>query len=101
MPTVPQRGRAEMTSRVQSGSRTPPILPDVNQDSGDRGRERKRSEVSVSNRGVSGAWDVDTKEHHRCQFTPPATPCSSPGYKGFPGAAWERFEFFVIGNDRA
>ena len=95
-----------MTSRVQSGSRTPLILPDVNQDSGDRGRERcepgdrKRSEVSASNRGVSGAWDV-TKEHHRCQFTPPATPCSSPGYKGFPGAAWERFEFFVIGNERA
>ena len=41
------------------------------------------------------------KEHHRCRFTPPATPCSSPGYMVFLGAAWEQFELFVIGNDIA
>ena len=107
LPKVPQRGRAEMTSRAQNGSKTPPILRDMNQDNRDRGRERcepgdrKRSEVSASNRGVSRAWDWTQKKHHRCRFTPPATPCSSPGYKVFQGTAWEQFELFVIGNDIA
>lgn len=67
MPKVPQRGTAEMTSRVQNRSRTPLVIPDVNQDNGDGGREkcepgdRKRSGISASKKGISRAWEVDTE----------------------------------------
>ena len=96
-----------MTSRVPNRNRTPLIIPDVNQDNGDGGRES----VSLgTGRGV-GSWlqrraspelGMWTQEGaSRGLFTPLATPCYSPGCKGFRGAAWEQFELFVIGDDIA
>lgn len=68
-----------MTSRVQNRTRTPLIRPDVNQDSGDGGREkcepgdRERSGILASKKGISRAWDVDTRR----SITMPIHPTSN------------------------